>query len=85
MSAACVRWVPERALEPAELDALHHRVVERIERGGEFWIGTTRLKEKTWFRACAVNFRTTTEHIERLMELLARECAAVEREPVTTR
>ena len=68
--------VEERA---AQTDALHHQVVARIERSGEFWIGTTRLKGHTWFRACAVNFRTTRAHMERLMELLDRECAAVEK------
>lgn len=79
MSAACVRYLP-RGLDEAATARLHHTVVQRIERGGEFWIGTTELRGKTWFRACAVNFRTTMAHIERLMTLLEQECAAVERE-----
>ncbi len=80
MSAACVRYLPERALDRDTVDAVHHRVVERIEQSGEFWIGTTRLKGKTWFRACPVNFRTTDAHIQRLMELLEQECGSVEAE-----
>lgn len=76
MSAACIRYVP--AGEGAE--TLHARVAERVERDGRFWIGTTRLKGKTWFRACPVNYRTTLEHMDTLMELLAQECAAVEAE-----
>ena len=52
----------------------------RIEQGGEFWIGTTRLKGRTWFRACTVNFRTTMKHVDRLMELLEQECRAIEKE-----
>ncbi len=80
MSAACIRYLPERALDRDEVDAIHHRVVERIERGGEFWIGTTRLKGRTWFRGCAVNFRTTEAHIERLIELLEQECRSSEAE-----
>ena len=79
MSAACVRYLPVHKLTQAQTDSLHHQVVARIERSGEFWIGTTRLKGHTWFRACAVNFRTTRAHMERLMELLDRECAAVEK------
>jgi len=80
MSAACVRYVPAGALSPEAVRELHHRVVERVERGGEFWIGTTVLKGETWFRACTVNFRTTLAHIECLMQLLDEECAAVEAE-----
>jgi aromatic-L-amino-acid decarboxylase len=80
MSAACIRWVPERALAPDAEAALHHRVAERVERGGELWIGTTRLLGREWFRACTVNFRTTERHVDRLLEVLERECAAVEAE-----
>ncbi|MGH9381213.1 MAG: pyridoxal phosphate-dependent decarboxylase family protein [Thermoanaerobaculia bacterium] len=78
MSAACIRYLPQRELASAQADELHHRVVDRVERSGEFWIGTTVLKGKAWFRACTVNFRTTLEHVERLMALLERECAVAE-------
>jgi aromatic-L-amino-acid decarboxylase len=78
MSAACLRYLPE-GLDEAETTRLHHAVAARIERGGEFWIGTTELRGHTWFRACAVNFRTTMAHMDRLMVLLEEECKAVER------
>lgn len=80
MSAACVRYLPERELSAEQASTLHHRVADRVEQSGAFWIGTTVLKGKSWFRACTVNFRTTAEHMERLLALLERECAAVERE-----
>lgn len=80
MSAACLRWIPEHPLPEKTVEALHHRVAERIEKGGEFWIGTTQLRGLTWFRACAVNFRTTLGHMDRLVQLLERECSALERE-----
>jgi hypothetical protein len=80
MSAACVRYLPTRELGERRTDELHHRVTARVERGGEFWIGSTRLRDKTWFRACTVNFRTTLAHMDRLMALLERECASVEEE-----
>jgi aromatic-L-amino-acid decarboxylase len=83
MSAACVRYVPERELSEAQITTLHQQVVERIQAGGEFWIGTTQLKGHAWFRACAVNFRTTLAQIDRLMELLEKESAAVEAELAT--
>ena len=80
MSAVCVRYVPVRDLSPEQAAALHHRVAERVEKSGEFWIGTTRLKGLTWFRACPVNFRTTLAHMDRLLALLEKECAAAEAE-----
>lgn len=80
MSAVCLRYVPSFELSPADVELLHQRVAQRIEASGQFWIGTTRMKERSWFRACIVNIRTTREHISRLMELLANECAAAEDE-----
>lgn len=80
MSAVCVRWLPERPLSPEALSRLHHEVQARVERGGELWIGTTRLKGRDWLRACPVNFRTTLAHMDRLLEVLERECRAVEAE-----
>jgi glutamate/tyrosine decarboxylase-like PLP-dependent enzyme len=80
MSAACLRWLPARELTAAQVTALHHRAAERVEQSGEFWIGTTRLLDLDWFRTCAVNFRTTKEHMERLIALLERVCAETEAE-----
>ncbi|MCP3920359.1 MAG: aspartate aminotransferase family protein [bacterium] len=78
MSAACVRYLPRRELDEDSVHRLHDAVAARIERGGEFWIGTTRIKGHSWFRACPVNFRTTREHMDRLFALLERECAVLE-------
>ena len=79
MSAACVRYLPESELTETQLNALHRQAVQRVEESGDFWIGTTRLKGHTWFRACAVNYRTTDGHIDRLMALLEDECRDIER------
>ena len=73
MSAVCVRYAPAGLGEP-EATRLHREVAARIERGGKFWLGTTDLKGRTWFRICPVNFRTRPEHIDLLFETLEREC-----------
>jgi aromatic-L-amino-acid/L-tryptophan decarboxylase len=75
MSAICIRF---RADDLPESDAkkLHANVVERVEKSGKFWISTTELKGKTWFRINPVNFRTRTEHMEQLLALLEAECRA---------
>lgn len=80
MSAVCVRYVPERDLTPKQIAELHHEAVGRVERSGKFWIGTTHLKGRVWFRACPVNFRTTLAHMDRLMGLLEKVCGELEKE-----
>jgi aromatic-L-amino-acid/L-tryptophan decarboxylase len=75
MSAICIRYKHPELNEP-ELKNLHADVAQRIEQSGRFWISTTELKGKTWFRINPVNFRTRQEHMEQLFELLQKECAA---------
>jgi glutamate/tyrosine decarboxylase-like PLP-dependent enzyme len=77
MSAICIRYKPV-----GEDDALrlHAEVAERVEKSGKFWIGTTELKGRMWFRINPVNFRTREEHMEQLLELLRQECRAISNE-----
>ena len=74
MSAICIRYRGAGTNE-AESKTFHVAVVNRIEAAGRFWISTTELKGKTYFRINPVNFRTRTEHIEELFATLQRECA----------
>jgi aromatic-L-amino-acid/L-tryptophan decarboxylase len=76
MSAICIR---HRGADPdaAQSKELHAEVARRIEQGGRFWISTTELKGKTWFRINPVNFRTRTEHMDQLLALLQQECESV--------
>ena len=76
MSAICIR---HRGADPDETQSkeLHAEVARRIEQGGRFWISTTELKGKSWFRINPVNFRTRTEHMDQLLALLQQECESV--------
>ena len=74
MSAVCLRYRPA-GMDEERLRKLHATVARRIEEGGRFWISTTSLKGRTWFRISPVNFRTRLEHMDELFELLKRECA----------
>jgi aromatic-L-amino-acid/L-tryptophan decarboxylase len=76
MSAICIRYVGPGA-ERVDGKQLHGEVADRVERSGRFWIGTTELKGKMWFRINPVNFRTRREHMEGLLELLREECRRV--------
>jgi glutamate/tyrosine decarboxylase-like PLP-dependent enzyme len=77
MSAICIRY---RGADPDEAKSkeLHAQVVRRIEQSGKFWISTTELKGKTWFRINPVNFRTRTKHMEQLLALLEQECRSAQ-------
>jgi aromatic-L-amino-acid decarboxylase len=74
MSAICIRY-RGRNMNEANAKELHVEVVDRIEKAGKFWISTTELKGRTYFRINPVNFRTRTEHIEALFATLKHECA----------
>ena len=76
MSAICIR-AKAPGLGEAEQRNLHAEVAQRVEQGGRFWISTTELKGKAWFRINPVNFRTRREHMEELFQLLQQECRAL--------
>ncbi|MGE5206883.1 MAG: pyridoxal phosphate-dependent decarboxylase family protein [Chlamydiota bacterium] len=76
MSAICIRFKGSE-LNAAEAKKLHADVAQRVEQSGRFWISTTDLKGKTWFRINPVNFRTREEHMEELFTLLQKECHTV--------
>jgi aromatic-L-amino-acid decarboxylase len=73
MSAICIRYQGAE-LSEAESRNLHAEVAQRVEQSGRFWISTTELKGKSWFRINPVNFRTRQEHMEELFTLLQQEC-----------
>jgi aromatic-L-amino-acid/L-tryptophan decarboxylase len=73
MSAICIRYCGA-GLDEAHAKELHAEVARRVEVGGKFWISTTELKGKAWFRINPVNFRTRTEHMDQLLALLEQEC-----------
>ena len=76
MSAICIRYQP-RGMEEEELAQIHREVARRIEEGGRFWISTTVLKGRSWFRINPVNFRTRPEDMDELFDLLHRECGSI--------
>jgi hypothetical protein len=67
-------------LDEAELTMLHAEVARRVEAGGRFWMSTTELKGRSWFRINPVNFRTRLEHMDELLEVLTAECERVRAE-----
>jgi len=76
MSAICIRYKKAGADE-ADAKAFHAEVAQRIEQSGRFWMSTTELKGKAWFRINPVNFRTRKEHMDELFRMLQQECRKI--------
>ena len=73
MSAVCIRYAPA-GLEERDSALLHATVARQVEESGRFWISTTVLKGRTWFRVNPVNIRTRPEHMDQLFALLVDLC-----------
>ena len=74
MSAICIRY-KNPGLNKEQLTKLHHQVVDRIEKEGQFWFATTEMKSRTWFRINPVNIYTTIETMNALFNSLEKHCA----------
>ena len=77
MSAICVRFESDK-LSSSEIELLHNEVAKKAELSGKFWISTTVLKGKIFFRINPVNFRTRLKHIDELYSFLKNESLAFE-------
>lgn len=68
LGVCCFRAHPAGVNDPELLDALNHRVLERVNSNGHFFISTTRLRGALAIRICTCGWRTTNEDIRRLIE-----------------
>ena len=76
MSAICIRFLCD-GMFGDKLKKLHHQVASMIEKEGRFWLATTEMKGKTWFRINPVNIQTTEKHMEMLYADLKAKCLAM--------
>ena len=68
LGVCCFRAHPGGVDEPAALDVLNQRVLERVNAEGRFFLSTTRLHGTLALRICTCGWRTTDEDIRRLVE-----------------
>lgn len=66
----CFRWVGDRALDDAELDARNLALRERYNRSGHGWITTTVLGGRRVLRVTIMNWRTTEADCAAIVEKL---------------
>jgi aromatic-L-amino-acid decarboxylase len=73
-STVCFRWVGDRTLDDAVLDARNAAIMDRVNRAGEVFLSHTRLDGRFTIRLAIGNLRTEERHVARAWELL-REAA----------
>jgi glutamate/tyrosine decarboxylase-like PLP-dependent enzyme len=71
LSVVCFRPVlPGRS--PEQVDEHVRHVIDAVRGSGEAFLSSTRLQGRDVLRLCFVNWRTTAEDVERVVELLAK-------------
>ncbi len=80
LSVVCFRHLPgggaaAASMDPADLDAHQDRLQRDLERSGEGWLSTTRLRGATYLRAGIVNTQATEADVDGLLEGLRRLAA----------
>jgi aromatic-L-amino-acid decarboxylase len=71
LSVVCFRHVPE-GMHADQLDAYQDRLQRALEVSGEGWVSTTRLRGVTYLRAGVVNYLSTEEDVDRVLDALVR-------------
>jgi glutamate/tyrosine decarboxylase-like PLP-dependent enzyme len=69
LNIVCFRWRPEGAAED-QLDELNRRLGDLLLRDGRVFAGTTMFEGKVAFRPAIVNWRTRTEDVDALVDVL---------------
>lgn len=72
----CFRYRPD-GLDDAEIDAFQDRLRARYNASGRGWITATTLNGQRTLRVTLINPRTRAEHLDRLLEGLREEAAAL--------
>lgn len=67
LAICCFRAHPSGVDEPAALDAMNQRILDRINANGRFFLSTTRLRGALALRICCCGHRTTDDDIRALV------------------
>ena len=67
----CFRAHPADMIDPAALDALNARILERVNTSGRYFISSTRLRGAYSLRICVLGYRTTEDDIRGLLQQIA--------------
>jgi L-2,4-diaminobutyrate decarboxylase len=73
----CFRWVGDRSLDDARLDAVNLATREAYNRSGHGWITTTVLAGRRVLRVTVMNPRTEPQHVARMLDEVATVAAGI--------
>jgi aromatic-L-amino-acid/L-tryptophan decarboxylase len=68
LSVVCFRYTGGLHGTEQEIAALNRTLLERLQRGGDAFITSTELRGRFVLRACIVNYRSTLEDVDRLVD-----------------
>ena len=72
LSISCFRYLPEAPQNTDTVNVLNRRILETLVQSGEFYMSPTTLEGRYALRVCIVNFRTTENDIDRLVDEVLR-------------
>jgi len=74
LSITTLRYVPKDfTRDEAYLNTLNKALLDALQRGGEVFLSNAIVNEKYCLRSCIVNFRTSQQDIEEIIEIVIRE------------
>jgi glutamate/tyrosine decarboxylase-like PLP-dependent enzyme len=68
LSVVCFRMSGRSLRDEHAIAALNRHVLERLQLGGEAFLSSTELRGRFTLRACIVNYRSTRQDIDRMLE-----------------
>jgi len=77
LSVFCFRYASRGFT--GDLDALNERILVALQRAGSSYVSNTRVEGKFALRGCVLNYRTTEQDMEILLEDVRRAAASVVR------
>lgn len=72
LSITCFRYIPDGKVEVVRINAVNRQIIETIIAEGHCYMSPTELDGRYSLRACIVNFRTTAEDIDFLVDEVIR-------------
>jgi ribosomal silencing factor RsfS len=64
-------------LSPAQVAAVHDRVVQEVTRDGSRWISETRLRGQSVLRMMVISYLTEERHLQSLQDALTNAANAM--------
>jgi len=78
LSVICFRWKPRsRQLNDSELDAANQQIVDAVNRAGDVFVSTARVRGALAIRIAIGHLRTRHETVERAWQLIVQHSAAI--------